>query len=135
MQGKNNPSSQPNDPLSEQRGANSTIDIPELMARVGGDTGLLRELCEVFNNELPGMVLALERAIQAGGAEAISRTAHGLKGAISVFEKGPSFKSALAVEMAGKSNRIDAARTEFEALLSNLEALKSEIADLARTAS
>lgn len=120
----------PKVPQPSQSGTQRGINLPELMARVGGDKELLRDLCEVFNTELPGMVALVEKAIAAEDAVAISRAAHGLKGAVSVFGRGPAFSSALAVEMAARNSRLDEARTVFQTLLKDLEALKTEVAEL-----
>lgn len=130
MQGNTDPSSQPNAPEADETDPPTTVDMAELMARVGGDRDLLRELCEVFLAEVPKMLANVQQALASEDGTAISRAAHGLKGAISVFGKGLAFRTSLSIEMAGRDGRIEEARAMLEALLAALESLNSELADL-----
>ncbi len=106
------------------------VDLPDLLVRVGNDRDLLRDLCEIFIAELPGMLATLERAVQGGDATSINRTAHGLKGAVSVFGKGICFQKALQLEMAGRENQLGDATVIFAELVRCLETLKVALTQL-----
>lgn len=52
----------------------------ELMARVGGDTDLLHQLCELFMTEQPRLQGLIDAALQAGNVTELARTAHQYRG-------------------------------------------------------
>src|SRR5271166_4447317 len=85
-----------NDHGSEQ-GRNSSVMTdsqpnwnPEnALARVEGDSLLLRELIQLFLDDYPLTMADLQAAIAKGDTSAAERHAHTLKGAASNFEAGP----------------------------------------------
>jgi len=89
----------------------------ELADRLGGDADLARELVDIFLVEYPVLVQAIRTAVDHGDAPAIRRAAHALRGAITNFiDDGPT-ETALAIERAGESSRLD----DVPALVRQLE--------------
>lgn len=79
-----------------------------LADRLGGDADLARELVDIFLAEYPVLVQAIRTAIDHGDGPAVRRAAHALRGAIANFiDDGPT-ATALAIEQAGESSRLDA---------------------------
>jgi HPt (histidine-containing phosphotransfer) domain-containing protein len=100
-----------------------------LLARVGGEAEIARELVGLFINECPRMLGAIRTSVAAGDAQEIRRSAHLLKGSVSNFTETGAATAALELEMIGREGRLqDAPRAlvrleqELEALLPQLQA-------------
>jgi HPt (histidine-containing phosphotransfer) domain-containing protein len=61
------------------------FDEAALRDRVEGDTELLQEIVELFLDDSPRQLAAVQAAAAAGDAQALMRVAHTLKGAASNF--------------------------------------------------
>lgn len=115
----------------------ATPDCPfnkaELLERVGGDVELMREIVGLFLEEGPMRMTEIREAIDHEDAPALTKAAHTLKGAVSVFGAGRSREAALRLEQLGRTGdlvqveegfrNLESAMTE---LLPALEALMSE---------
>jgi PAS domain S-box-containing protein len=101
-------------PGSGADGASATtgdiLDRREALERVGGDTGLLRELIAVFRADGPRLGKDIADALARGDAQKLSRTAHTLKGAVSTFGAASAEAAAQQVErLAGQGDLSGAA--------------------------
>src|SRR5262249_56015700 len=63
----------------------STIDWQTVLADIGGDEGLLRDLVDAFVATYPETLHEIYEALLRDDLRAISRAAHKLKGAVSNF--------------------------------------------------
>jgi HPt (histidine-containing phosphotransfer) domain-containing protein len=70
----------------------------EILERLGGDSELLGDLCDMALTELPRMMQSLAETVKIGDANAVHRAAHRLKGALSVFGEGPHIHDCLTLE-------------------------------------
>jgi two-component system sensor histidine kinase/response regulator len=59
---------------------------PEVMARVGSDPEVLREIIQLFIEDCPKQLEAIQTGLQAGDAKAVYRAAHTLKGSVGNFQ-------------------------------------------------
>ncbi len=59
---------------------------PEVMARVGSDPEVLREIIQLFIEDCPKQLEAIQVGLQAGDAKAVYRAAHTLKGSVGNFQ-------------------------------------------------
>jgi two-component system, sensor histidine kinase and response regulator len=59
---------------------------PEVMARVGSDPEVLREIIQLFIEDCPKQLEAIQLGLQAGDAKAVYRAAHTLKGSVGNFQ-------------------------------------------------
>jgi signal transduction histidine kinase len=73
------------------------VDLPAALRAVDGDPGLLRELVHLFLQDYPNHMATLREAIRTGDADPVIRTAHHLKGAISII--GATVASTLVSEL------------------------------------
>ncbi len=78
------------------------LDADEILERVDGDVALLLELISMFLEDCPRMMADIEAAVGQGDAEAVSRTAHALKGSIGNFASGTPFEAARSLETLGR---------------------------------
>jgi signal transduction histidine kinase/HPt (histidine-containing phosphotransfer) domain-containing protein len=61
------------------------VDMAAALQAVDGDPALLRELVHLFLQDYPSHMTALQEALQRGDADPVIRTAHSLKGALSII--------------------------------------------------
>ena len=81
----------------------------ELLARFGGDAGLLRELAELFIQSCPKMLEDIRDAVQKRDAKALERAAHSLKGCVGNFFSHGARETAQRLELLGKSGDLSGA--------------------------
>jgi len=98
-------------------------DKRRALERVGGDEQLLREVCRMFLEESPKLLEKLRRAVAAADPEAVTRTAHSLKGTSSYF--GAANLQQIARQLEEMGNSGDVARAPDVLTL-----LEAEITDL-----
>ncbi|HTJ97612.1 MAG TPA: response regulator, partial [Rhodocyclaceae bacterium] len=79
------------------------FDRSALIDSLGGDLELYAEIVRLFLSHYPGEIETLQRELEAGNAEALHRTAHSLKGAISNFAAPRATEAARILEQALKS--------------------------------
>jgi HPt (histidine-containing phosphotransfer) domain-containing protein len=96
------------------------IDLAVLMDRLGGDLDLLRELVGLYLADEGQLLEGIEAALGAGDADALRRSAHTLKGAVSNFCAAGAWSRAQALENAGRDGRLDEAPRLLEALRAEL---------------
>ena len=103
-----------------------------LLARVGGDEEIARELVQLFVNECPRMLEAVRTSVASQSPIEIRRSAHLLKGSVSNFTETGAATAALELELIGREERLQDApgalarlERELEALLPQLQAFES----------
>ncbi len=115
------------------------LDRDEALERVGGDTGLLGELIELFLAEIVQLRRDIAAALQKGDAPKLARTAHTLKGAVSTFGAHAARDAAEHLERLGRAGDLAGAANaiaQMESELARLEpALKTVKAECQRPAS
>jgi signal transduction histidine kinase/CheY-like chemotaxis protein len=120
--------------LDTVRGASSAAwDKDLVLARVGGDPALLRELIEVFLEHSPRLHEELRQAVAAGDCAGLQKAAHTLKGELGLLGSAPAVAAATQLEeMALKNDLAEAQRTlavlerELARLRSALQVVKEE---------
>jgi HPt (histidine-containing phosphotransfer) domain-containing protein len=108
------------------------IDRNEALERVGGDEELLKEIALLFLAEYPKDMAAMRRAIDAGSAKDLERSAHSLKGAVANFGAHHTRDAALRLELIGRNGDLAEAEAGYQALsesLSNLRPFLQAIAE------
>ena len=104
------------------------IGFDDLLDKVGGDTEFLQERFDIFLADSAGLLNEIKANIANGDHEALSRTAHKLKGSIANFvPSGPVFEAAKSLEFMGKDNNLDSAQDGFQDLTEHLDNLHSTI--------
>jgi HPt (histidine-containing phosphotransfer) domain-containing protein len=119
---------------SEQDTAQGAWTATALLARVGGDTEIARELVRLFINECPRMLEAVRNSVASRSAQEIRRSAHLLKGSVCNFTETGAASAALELEYIGREDRVDDApaalarlEQELQALLPQLEAFETSV--------
>jgi PAS domain S-box-containing protein len=110
--------------------ARGTLDRNALLARVGGDRKLLRELIDVYLADSPKMLGRIRRAVAAREAGELREAAHALKGAIANFAAKGAFDAALELETMGREQRLGAARDALARLEAEIEEVEQALREL-----
>ncbi|HTU93278.1 MAG TPA: response regulator, partial [Gemmataceae bacterium] len=110
--------------LDEASVSAGVVDRDEMMERVGGDAQLLRELIDVFFEDFPRMWQEVRDALAHGDARKLSRAAHTLKGAVSVFGAGAARASAERLEQLARTGDLASVGEAVAQLEAELERLK-----------
>lgn len=76
----------------------------EALERLGGDEELLREVCQIFLQESPKLLVKLRRAIADKDAQAVMRAAHNLKGELGYLGTVGASQAAQELEDMGQKN-------------------------------
>jgi HPt (histidine-containing phosphotransfer) domain-containing protein len=89
----------------------------QMIARLGGDEGLARQLVPLFMAECPRMMAQVRESVEQGSPDALRRAAHAFKGSISNFVTSGPTATALELETLGREERV----AEAPAVLARLE--------------
>jgi PAS domain S-box-containing protein len=123
------------EPPSESNGPGAAFNRTELMERVESDLDLLSTLVGVFKADRPNLLGAIEEAIAAGDAEALTAAAHTIKGALSVFGAEPARAIAERLELSSWKGEVETAPDLYaelgEAVQGVEEGLEALLAELA----
>jgi CheY-like chemotaxis protein len=101
------------------------LDEGALLALLGGNHGVVRELAGIFDADSPGRLAELQEAVAQGDAARARRAAHGLKG---------STGNLCGRVAAGAADRIErlAAAGDLDGVRAELPALEAALAELSR---
>jgi two-component system, sensor histidine kinase and response regulator len=99
------------------RGQSPEPEADTIMEAVGGNVKLLARVRDAFTSQSPRLIASMREAIAEGNSDALFRTAHTLKGAISNFGMDDALEAAIEIERAGRDGDFPRAA----ALLPHLE--------------
>ena len=94
-----------------------------LIERLGGDEELARQMAALFVDECPNMLDEMRRAVAGGRPDDVRRVAHAFKGSVANFVADGPAAIALALEQAGRDERLG----DAPALLARLEGAVAEL--------
>jgi PAS domain S-box-containing protein len=106
------------------------FDLNQVMDRVDGDEGLLRELVELFLDESPKLAAAIRESIERQDGPALERAAHTLKGATSNFSANGAIEAAQRLELMGRRGDFAQAAEIWNQLERELGRLQDELTGL-----
>jgi HPt (histidine-containing phosphotransfer) domain-containing protein len=107
-----------------------SLDREVALARVGGDPELLKEIAVLFLENYQAWLGELRAAANIGNADAVERTAHGLKGSVANFGARDAVEAALKLETLGRSRDLTGLPESLAALEAALETLRGDLESL-----
>jgi len=110
--------------------AGPLLDKQQVMDRVAGDVGLLREVVDLLRDDVPKGLAQARLAIDAQDMPAAARVAHTLKGELSNFTKEGPYKAAAEVVTAGRAGDGIAAAAAYSKLEYEVTVLLEALDDL-----
>src|SRR6476646_11901638 len=99
------------------------FDPKALLDRVHGDLNLLRELIDLFDAEVPGMLAQVEKAIQNGSASELEKASHKIKGSMLQFSAHGAANIALQLEESGQAGSMVGTAMFLEKLRNEINVL------------
>jgi CheY-like chemotaxis protein/HPt (histidine-containing phosphotransfer) domain-containing protein len=108
----------------EVPGTGDEIDRAELLASVGNDWKLLKEIVTLFLDSYSQMLADLKQAVDRRDAPAVHRGAHALKGVVSHFGAKTAFEAAQRLEAMGREADLNEAEEAFAGLAVAVERLR-----------
>ena len=104
-----------------------TLDWSGALRNLEGDEEFLCELAEMFLQQYPGMLEAVEEAISNGSGDELKRAAHALKGSSQVVGGKAVSAAALQLEVLGREENLAEAGPVLQHLSSRLATLEAEL--------
>ncbi len=101
---------------NESSSANSPIDYPSALARIGDDESFLAELLDLYKMDFEAKIGGLQNAIDQEDFVSIQELGHGLKGSSANLSLPFLLKAALDMENAGRDKNLDKARGALSTL-------------------
>jgi len=101
-----------------------------VLARVGGDEELLREVVRLFLEDFPDMMDEIRRAAADRNAFALHQSAHRLKGAAANFSLTIVSKAALRLETMGQSRDLSGVEDALAALERETASIEETLLEL-----
>ena len=106
------------------------INRSAILARIGGDEALLRELAQLFLAESQETLAEIKAAVACGDAPSLQRSAHKLKGAIGIFAATDAFEAAHQLELYGRTGDFEHARANLPTFRAEVERLGAALQPL-----
>ncbi len=107
--------------------------VAAVLARLGGDATLARELAGIFLHDAPGMMKRIEDAVAARDGEALRMAAHALKGAVANFGFASASAAALKLEKLGREREFAEAGSAWSTLRRELDSANLTLAAMLPT--
>jgi len=115
---------------SGSRSSGADLDESALLAGVGGDRRLLRELVDLFLVDSPKLLAKIVRAVKGRDAATLARAAHTLKGSAGMFSRKGVFRSAQTLEGMGRDGQWAGAGEALASLKRDASALERALTSL-----
>ena len=109
-----------------------SLDKDALLNAFDNDWDFLKEAVDMFVSDYPPMIETINKALKAGDANTVGRTAHALKGMVGNFQAKTTAKAALKLEELGRNNRLEGMNQAYEALAGKLAGLEKTLLGLVR---
>ena len=106
------------------------FDKDKALNIIGDDEEFLREIVEIFLIDVPQQVSEIKKAVDSRNGEALEKSSHKLKGAVSNFGENATFKTALKLEIIGKENRLEDVDGIYGTLVKDIECLVNTLKEL-----
>jgi two-component system sensor histidine kinase/response regulator len=109
--------------------------LEDALSRVGGSDALLAEMVQLFAVEGPRQMAEIKAAYEARDHEAVMRTAHTLKGSLSLFAASSATAAAQRMESLGRERDFDSFPAAWTELQNRVDELQTALAKVKATGS
>jgi CheY-like chemotaxis protein len=103
------------------------FDYAEALERFGGDVDLLRDVIQLFREDVPVRMAAIREAVERKDAEALRLAAHELKGAAGNLAAASVVDAARTLEILGRHQSMESVPGAWDRLESEIGGLVSEL--------
>jgi two-component system sensor histidine kinase/response regulator len=112
---------------SKDLAVGTSVNLPELLARVDNDRELLRDLLSIFAEEFPRYLLALQEAVAHEDAKEVATVSHTLKGMLSNLAVTKAAASAGQLEQQARVGDQSSVKQAFVAFELDVQGLLPEM--------
>lgn len=106
------------------------LDLPSVLERLDDDRDLLKELAQLFLEQVPRQLSRIQQAVQAGDAKTLRDCAHALKGSAGTLAGMEVSRTAAELEKMGREGDLTDSRAACVALEAQLERLTAALQTL-----
>jgi HPt (histidine-containing phosphotransfer) domain-containing protein len=117
-------------PIDHPHIANRSVDVVQLLERIDGDRALLAELVDLFREDYPGTLHAVQEAIDTQDSDRLRSTSHALKGALANLSAIQASTLAAELEAIGNSPNLAQAQATLDRLVHELVNVKQALETL-----
>src|SRR5215469_1027030 len=117
----------PASPAKDQASVAATVDLGQMLERLGGDENLLQEVLEIFLEQTPKLLKTLRDALARGEAETVERTAHSMKGELGYLGAKEVSQKARQLEELGRGRNLEGAAQVFASFEADIIAIAEAI--------
>jgi two-component system sensor histidine kinase/response regulator len=103
------------------------IDVADALARVGDDRDFLKELMDIYIEDLTARVAGLREALAGGDLKAVERLGHAMKGSSANLSLPRLRDRAAAIELAGKNGDALKAGVNLDGLVKEFQRLRDHL--------
>ena len=103
------------------------MNVDDALRCTGGNSALLKELCEVFLEESPILLEQLSRSIEGGEPAEVHQIAHRLKTTVGTLGGTRAYKAALSIEQTTNDSRMEGVEGLRAELCREVEALRDAV--------
>ncbi|MGB7133686.1 MAG: response regulator [Acidobacteriaceae bacterium] len=114
-------------PIGHPHAADRSVDVVQLLERIDGDRSLLGELVDLFREDYPGSLRAVQEAIDTQDSDRLRSTSHALKGALANLSAIQASTLAAELEAAGNSPDLTQAQATLDRLAHELVNVKQAL--------
>ena len=115
------------DKTSQNLPEETPFDLAETMRRVEGDGELLTELVELFLQDAPKAMKQITQAIDTSRPDKLVNAAHSLKGIVNEFGAKNAYDLSLAIETAGRNEKLEGIENTAKQLETEVQHLTEEL--------
>jgi signal transduction histidine kinase/CheY-like chemotaxis protein/HPt (histidine-containing phosphotransfer) domain-containing protein len=108
-----------------------SVDGDAIVARLGGDAEMARELAAVFLDDYPARLDEVRAAVASEDADLLRRAAHTIKGAVGNFSEDGAYAAAWRLEEMGRNADLGDTKTALATLEGELSLLRPVLEKLA----
>ncbi len=99
------------------------FDKSDALKMIEDDEEFLRELAEIFINDVPEQMSEIKEAVISRNNEALEKSAHKLKGAVANFGRNATTDTAFKLERMAKDSKLDGVEEVYSSLVKDIENL------------
>lgn len=106
------------------------VDKEALFDLVDEDAAFLKRLVDTFLSDCSSYMEGIRTAVEEQDAQALTREAHGLKGAVANLQAPSAQKAAHRLEVIGRSGDLEGAASALDTLEQEIDRLRSVLTDM-----
>jgi len=105
-----------------------TLDRAALLARVGGDVGLLAEILQLFPSECAKLMAEIQASVTQRDAKRLQRAVHTLKGTLGILSAAHASEAAWRLEDLCRKGDLERVEDAFRLVQEQVERVKRTVA-------